>query len=903
MTVPSSTAEAQAPAEPQRIHRSAYTEPAFWIDRVDLFFDLRETGATVRARMDVRRNPALGAKEPLVLRGEELELRRVRVDAQERDVAGLERTAETLTLTDLPERFELETEVEIHPEANTKLMGLYRSSGNFATQCEAEGFRRITYFLDRPDVMARYRVRIEADRESCPVLLSNGNRVASGDLDGGRHWVEWEDPFPKPCYLFALVAGNLTSYRGDFTTSSGRRIELEVWVEPQNGDKCEHALRSLQKAMKWDEEVFGLEYDLDLYMIVAVSDFNMGAMENKGLNIFNSKYVLARPDTATDDDYEGIEGVVAHEYFHNWTGNRVTCRDWFQLTLKEGLTVFRDQEFSADMTSAAVKRIQDVRYLRTAQFAEDAGPMAHPIRPESYIEMNNFYTVTVYEKGSEVVRLYHTLLGPEGFRRGLDLYFERHDGEAVTCDDFRAAMADANGVDLSAFERWYSQAGTPVLRARGRYDAAARTYTLELRQSAPVGATDGGARSEEWLPVPIPVRVGLIDPQGQDLPLVLESDAPQDPGGSIVATRVLTLDRSEARFVFRDVPAEPVPSLLRGFSAPVKLEVERTRAKLAFLMAHDSDAFNRWDAGQELAKCILLDLVAMVRRGEELSLDPSFVEAFRSVLSDPKLDGSLKSLALTLPEERLLGQEMDVVDPDAIHAARSFVCRELARALSSEFFAAYEANRPVASDQHTLDKESIARRRMQAVVLDYLVPSGEPEAVALALRQFEGASNMTDYETAFSALQAIEASEREHATAAFYERWKHEPLVLDKWFKLQALSTAPGNFERVVALSEHADFKLENPNRARSLLGAFAADNPFHFHRSDGAGYAFLADKVLAIDALNPQVASRLVSNFNSWKRFDERRRALMQAQLERIAGHDGLSKDVTEIVGKALAE
>jgi len=689
--------------------------------------------------------------------------------------------------------------------------------------------------------------------------------------------VRWEDPFPKPSYLFALVAGELRCHGGSFTTRSGREVRLEIWVEPQNIDRCEHALRSLQKAMKWDEEVFGLEYDLDIYMIVAVNDFNMGAMENKGLNVFNSKYVLARPDTATDDDYEAVEGVIGHEYFHNWTGNRVTCRDWFQLTLKEGLTVFRDQEFSADMTSPAVKRIQDVRALRTVQFAEDAGPMSHPIRPESYIEMNNFYTATVYEKGAEVVRMIHTLVGQEGFRRGMDLYFERHDGHAVTCDDFRAALADANDADLNQFERWYSTPGTPTLAASGAYDEERRTYHLTLRQSVP--AADPAQVPD---PLLMPVRVGLLGSGGGDL-----------------VERVLELKETEQTFEFKDLPERPVPSLARGFSVPVKLEMERSRQELAFLMAHDSDAFNRWDAGQELAQLLLLELAREHAAGRVLSLDPEFVAAFRKTLLDPNLDGSLKSLALTLPNERYLGQQMEVVDPDALHAARLFVVRGLARALRTELSATYAQHAPAGAFE--IDKAAIARRRIRNRALAYLTALGEPETTALAARQLAEADNMTDYEAAFACLVNLDTPESTDAIRTFHERWQHEPLVLDKWFRMQAFSVLPGTTERVAELAGHPDFTLKTPNRVYALVGAFATGNQAAFHAQGGQGYVFLADKVLELDALNPQVAARMVKSFNTWKRFDTERQGLMRAEIERIAARPGLSKDVTEIVGRAL--
>ena len=863
----------------ERIHRKDYRVSEFLVDSVDLVFELGPAETVVKAKMQLRRNPdAPAGGGPLRLHGDELALRSVRLDGIRLDASQFEADSQSLTIADVPERFELETEVLIHPAQNTKLMGLYTSSGTFCTQCEAEGFRRITYYLDRPDVMARFTTRIEADRSSYPILLSNGNRVARGDLPNGRHWVQWEDPFRKPSYLFALVAGDLACHEGTFTTSSGREVALEIWVEPANADKCGHALASLKAAMKWDEDRYGLEYDLDIYMIVAVDDFNMGAMENKGLNIFNSKYVLAKPSTATDDDYEGIEGVVAHEYFHNWTGNRVTCRDWFQLTLKEGLTVFRDQEFSADMTSREVQRIKDVTRLRTAQFAEDAGPLAHPIRPESYIEMNNFYTSTVYEKGAEVVRLYQTLLGRDGFRKGLRHYLETHDARAVTCDDFREAMAEANDADFTQLERWYSQAGTPIVHANGVWHESAGAYTLTLSQSQ-----RAMPKETEPRPLTIPICVGLLGANGKDIP------------GTV---RTLELNEPEQTFTFENLPERPILSIGRGFSAPIKLEMKRSQEELAFLMAHDSDPFNRWEAGQDLAKRVLLGLVERVLEKRPLELDEGLVSAFRKVLSDPSLDGSIKALTLALPSEELLSQELSLVDPDAVHRARRFVVRELALALREEWMGTYEQH---ARGTDAIDKAQIDRRRIKNRALRYLVALEEPDTIALAVEQFGAATGMTEYEAAFASLADLDSAETDRAIGQFYERWRGEPLVLDKWFRIQAMSGSPLAFDRVVALSKHPDFNLANPNRARSLLYCFAAGNPVAFHRADGRAYRFIADQVVELDAINPQVASRIVSSFNQWKRYEPGRSGLMKAELERIARWPGISKDVSEIVERAL--
>ena len=887
--------------KPKTTYRLDYRPPDYWIDTVDLHFDLEEERTRVRARLSVRRNEALaGDPPPFVLMGEELDLREVRIDGRELEEREYELGEDELRIPRVPARFEFESLVEINPKANTSLSGLYCSGSMFCTQCEAMGFRRITYFPDRPDIMARYTTTLEADAARLPVLLSNGNLVSSEELEGGRRRVVWEDPFPKPSYLFALVAGDLRCHAGRFVTASGRDVKLEIWVEPQNIDRCEHALVSLQKAMHWDEEIFGREYDLDIYMIVAVNDFNMGAMENKGLNIFNSKYVLALPETATDDDCEGIEAVIAHEYFHNWTGNRVTCRDWFQLTLKEGLTVFRDQLFSADMTSAAVKRIFDVKALRTAQFAEDAGPMSHPIRPESYISMDNFYTATVYNKGAEVIRMLHTLLGEEGFRRGCDLYFERHDGEAVTCDDFVAALADANDFDLDRFKRWYSQSGTPVVEASGVFDESAGRYTLKLKQSNPEPGSggNGGDAGEEREPLHIPVALGLLGHDGGALTVELEAQgrAPARRGSSLI----LELTEREQEFHFSGLDEAPVVSLLRDFSAPVRLRITRDREELAFLMAHDADPFNRWDAGQELAAELLLEMTADPSQAGEPTLDPLFVVAFGRVLGDAGLDGSLKSLALTLPSERLLAQEMETIDVDGLHAAREWSIRALAEAHRGALEGIHREMATL-SAQGT-GAEAIAARRLGNTALAYLSNLDEAGTRALLIDEFRNARNMTDSQAALSLLVDAGGDECDEALASFHERWKDDPLVLDKWFSVQALSKRSDTLERVVELSRHPDFSVRNPNRLRSLIGMFCAGNQVRFHASSGAGYRFLADVVIEVAGLNPQMASRLASQFNQWKRFDAGRQALMQAELEKIAGQPSLPKDVFEIVSRALS-
>lgn len=873
------------------VYRDDYAPPAYWVDNLELEFDLSPHDTTVIARISLRRNEDQPTRR-LELAGENLKLQSVRLDGSELADDCYEVTSEQLAFDELPDRCLLETRVAIDPAANKSLYGLYQSSGNFCTQCEALGFRRITYFLDRPDVMARYQVTIRADREQCPVLLSNGNRIQQRDLGDGRQEVVWEDPFPKPSYLFALVAGDLKCHRGSFVTRSGREVRLELWVEPQNIDRCEHALASLKKAMQWDEETFGLEYDLDIYMIVAVNDFNMGAMENKGLNIFNSKYVLASPETATDDDYLRIEAIIAHEYFHNWTGNRVTCRDWFQLTLKEGLTVFRDQQFTADQTSAAVKRIDDVTSLRARQFLEDTGPMAHPIRPESYISMDNFYTATVYDKGAEIIRIYHTLLGQDGFRGGMDLYFQRHDGSAVTCDDFRAAMADANHWDLRLLDRWYSQPGTPLLEAEGQWNPAEGHYTVSFKQSYP-SLPDEIPGAANRLPVPIPIAVGLLDCEGKDVSL--QSIQDESPGSA--TTSVLMLYDRKRSFTFIGLKEQPTASVLRGFSAPVRLRMERSREELAFLMAHDSDSFNRWDAGQSLATQFLLELAAQAGRGETLECPRLFSDAFGKLLANDSLDSSIKALVLTLPSEVVAGQEMDVLDPDALHDAREFLRASLAESHRDALLAAYEA---LAADAaYRNDQWSINRRRLKNTVLAYLSTLNQPETTALVSAQF-AADNMTDVEAALKMLVNLDCAERDSALLEFYEKWRSDPLVLDKWFSLQAMSRRSDTLERVIELTSHPDFTLSNPNRVRSLLGAFA-QNQVRFHRKDGAGYVLLADYVLRIDSDNPQLASRLVSQFNNYRRFDESRQLLMSRELTRIAKRDGLSKDVFEIVERAL--
>ncbi|MCB1162942.1 aminopeptidase N [bacterium] len=878
-------------AKPQPKFLKDYRPSGWLIDTAALRVELGEDGSVVHARLALRRNPDPKAEPgPLVLHGRELETLSLALDGRPLAATDYQADGETLTLPGVTGDCVLESSVRIHPESNTSLEGLYRSGGNFCTQCEAEGFRKITWFLDRPDVMARYTVRIEGEKARYPVLLSNGNLLEEGALADGRHFAVWEDPYPKPSYLFALVAGDLVHLEDRFTTRSGREVTLRIYVRANDLDKTAHAMRSLKKSMQWDEETFGLEYDLDVFNIVAVSDFNMGAMENKSLNIFNSKYVMASEATATDGDYVNVEGVIAHEYFHNWTGNRVTLSSWFHLSLKEGLTVFRDQQFTADMNSAAVKRIDDVRVLRASQFPEDAGPMAHPIRPASYIEMNNFYTTTVYEKGAEVIRMIHTLLGPEGFRKGMDLYFERHDGQAVTTDDFVAAMEDASGVDLGQFRLWYDQAGTPTVGVRRHYDAAARRFTLTVSQRIP--DTPGQTHKK---PMHIPLALGLLDPAGREIPLRLEGESAAAGGH-----RVLDLREAEQRFVFEDVPAAPVPSVLRGFSAPVHLDSDLTREELSFLMGHDPDSFNRWEAGQQLATGLLLDLVADHAAGRPLVAAPILIEAFRNVLDDTALDPALAAMTLILPDTRTLSERLDVVDPEAVHGARKFLRKALGEALHDRFEQAYAAN--TVKGPYGIDAAAMGRRSLKNVALGYLLSQKDAESRALAMKQYRGADNMTDAFAAFAGLANQDCPEREEVLADFYATWREDELVMDKWFSVQATSSLPDTLENVRALTAHPAFDMKNPNKVRALISAFAHGNLLRFNAADGGGYRFVAERVLELDALNPQVAARLVAAFNRWTKFDGKRQVIMRGELERIVGHEGLSRNVYEIVSKALA-
>ena len=877
-----------SPHPPTRL--ADYQVPRFLIDTVDLVFELGEEKTSVKARLALRRNPELEDRHaPLKLDGKELELVSVALDGEAMGPNSYQLDGEALVLSAVPDEFTLDIETRIEPQNNTVLSGLYKSSGNFCTQCEPEGFRRITYFLDRPDVMARFTTTILADQTRYPVLLSNGNPVDKGESAGGRHWAKWVDPHPKPCYLFALVAGNLVAVKDSFTTSAGKTVPLAIWVRRGDEDKCDHAMTSLKTAMKWDQDRFGLAYDLDVFNIVAVSDFNMGAMENKGLNIFNTKYVLAKAETATDTDFQGIESVIGHEYFHNWTGDRVTCRDWFQLSLKEGLTVYRDQEFSADQGSRAVRRIGDVRRLRAAQFPEDAGPLAHPVQPAQYIEIDNFYTATVYNKGAEVVRMIETLVGRAGFRKGLDLYFKRHDGQAVTIEDFVAAMADANGADLAAFQRWYKQDGTPELTVEDHYDAQAKTYALSIaQQTAP---TPGQSDKQ---PLVIPVAMGLLGPDGAELPTQLQGESALRHG-----TRVLVLKEARQTFHFIDVTEAPVPSLLRGFSAPVKLK-GITLAQQKFLALHDTDPFARWEAGQQVAVRLLLDMVAALRRSEKPILDPELIEQMRRTLAGADADPAFAAEAMVLPSEFFLGDQMDMVDVEAIHAAREVARTEIGKALGPELADAYE--RLADPGPYRTDGAAIGKRALRNVALGYLALAGGEDGIARVKAQFDLAANMTDVLAALSVLCEFEHPARTEALGAFYARWHEDDLVVDKWFSLQAMSSLPGTLARTKELTHHPAFSIKTPNRMRSLVGAFTQANQLRFNDPSGVAYAFLADQVITLDKLNPLMASRLIQPLGQWRRQDRARQALMKRELERVLAQPNLSKNTYEVATKSLA-
>ena len=874
---------------PQTVRLADYRAPDYRILKTDLAFRLDPKSTRVTAALTIE---ATGATTPpLQLDGEELKLVSAAIDGAALAADAYEINDKGLLLKAPSAAFVLTTEVEISPAANSALSGLYVSDGMLCTQCEAEGFRRITYYLDRPDTMAAFRTRIEADKGAYPVLLSNGNLIEDGDLPDGRHFAVWEDPFKKPAYLFALVAAKLGHIEDRFVTRSGREVTLRVYVDPGNEDRAHYAMDSLKRSMKWDEEAYGREYDLDIFMIVAVAAFNFGAMENKGLNIFNDRYVLADSETATDVDFSLIEGIVGHEYFHNWSGNRVTCRDWFQLCLKEGFTVLRDQQFSESQRSAAVQRIDAVKTLRARQFPEDGGPLAHPVRPESYIEIDNFYTATVYEKGAEVVRMLRTLTGPEDFRKATDLYFERHDGEAATVEQFAVAFEDAAGIDLKQFRLWWSQAGTPQVTAETDYDAGAQTFTLTLSQSTP--PTPGQAEKQ---PLVIPVRLGLVGASGADLPLQLEGE--NEAAGT---ERVLALKEARQTFRFVNVAEKPVPSIGRGFSAPVKWTLDISDADRAFLMGRDSDLFNRWEAGQQYAERHLLALAADAAAGRPLKADAALIDAYRLILGDAARDPAFAALALTPPALPDLLQAMPAgtADAKAGHAARSFLMRETGAALKDELAAAYSETRSTAPFRP--DAAQAGRRALRGALLRLMTAAGGAPAARLAHEEFAAATNMTDAMSALGVLTHLDAPERQQALDAFEVRWKENPLVMDKWMSIQAASTLPGTLDAVKRLTGHPHFSMENPNRFRALVSAFAVNNPLVFLDAGGGGFAFVADQALAMDKVNPQVAARVFGAFESWRRFAPEIAAAMRAQIERVAGAEGLSKNLFEIATRAL--
>lgn len=857
-----------------------YQVPHYLVETVDLEFFLEEEFTTVKSKLTVYRNDkSTSTHSNLELMGEGLELESVSLDGKLLSANDYAVTPHTLTIFSVPDKCTVDIQTRIKPQENTSLSGLYKSSGNFCTQCEAEGFRRITYYPDRPDVMAKYTTKIIADEKRYPLLLSNGNLIASGKMENGNHWVQWQDPFKKPSYLFALVAGDLDCIEDFFVTKSGRRVSLRMYVEKGNSDKCAHAMNCVKSAMRWDEKVFGREYDLDIYMIVAVSDFNMGAMENKGLNIFNTKYILAKPETATDTDFIMVDAVIAHEYFHNWTGNRITCRDWFQLSLKEGLTIFREYEYKADMTSATVARIINVNTLRSTQFPEDAGPLAHAVRPESYIEINNFYTTTIYEKGAEVIHMIKTILGDELFHRGMDLYFSRYDGQAVTIEDFVKAHEEASGIDLTQFRLWYSQAGTPVLDIKSEYDSSTKTYVLHIKQTCP--PTPGQPHKK---PMYIPVSVGLLDEYGKEL-----------------ANKMLYVDKEENQFVFNHIDSLPIPSLLRNFSAPVKINYHYSAAELLLLFKYDTDLFNRWDAGQKYVINLIQRLVKDYQAKKTLQMSDDLIQAFKHTLQDLKNDKWLLSEMLTLPSEKYLAEQMAVIDVDAIHAAREFVLQQVATKLKTTFSEIYQQLNT--RQDYEFNMEEVGKRFLKNCCLSYLMRLPDPTIHKnVGMQQFTKSltSNMTDTMAALRALTNVECAERSEALSEFYKQWHHNALVVDKWFALQASSKLPGTLSDVKKLLHHEAFDIKNPNKVYALIGAFG-NNAIHFHTKTGEGYQLLADIVLQLNSLNPQVAARMVKPLTDWKRFDETRQKLMREQLELLAKNKNLSPDLFELVTKSL--
>ena len=865
-------------ATPKTIYLKDYKPPQYLIESVKLTFELGEEQTRVVSELEVRRNAEIDGRHILELDGEELVLGDLYLNGKALSDSEFSVNKDALWIPGVPDEFTLQIETFIKPQNNTSLEGLYKSSGNFCTQCEAQGFRKITYYPDRPDVMARFTTTIVADKAKYPVLLSNGNPVESAELADGKHSVTWEDPFKKPSYLFALVAGNLECIKDSFITMSGREIDCRIYVESHNVDKCDHAMLSLKKSMLWDEKTFGREYDLDIYMIVAVDDFNMGAMENKGLNVFNSKYVLARPDTATDTDFINIEAVIGHEYFHNWSGNRVTCRDWFQLTLKEGLTVFRDQQFTSDMNSASVKRIDDVNVLRTRQFAEDSGPMSHPIQPDSYVEINNFYTVTVYNKGAEVIRMIHTLLGKKDFRKGMDLYFSRHDGQAATTEDFLKAMEDASETDLTQFRRWYHQAGTPEITVDTNYDADKKLLKLRFKQSSKIATNK---------PFHVPLSIGLINPDGSEIE---------------TATQIVNFTKAEQSLDFENIEEGTAVSVLRNYSAPVKLKFDLSNQQLAFLMAHDSDEFNRWNSAQQLGLNIMLALVKDYQLQKPLNLDAFFIETFKKVMLDTSLDKALAARILSLPSEDYLGQNMDVIDVDAIYQVREFCKKTLAFELMDEFIQLYKENQ---SDEYLLTPQAMGQRSLKNICMSYLMccetETAKAKVTTDVIEQFTQANNMTDQISALRCLAHYADAEGQKALTEFYEKWKDDALVIDKWFIVQATASGKKAFQRIQGLLQHEAFNMNVPNRVRSLIGAFSQANAVEFHHLSGQGYQFLADAVIQLNSRNPQIAARLLLPLIQWKNYSKVRQQMMKAQLQRVSETPNLAKDVFEITEKGL--
>jgi len=874
-------------AQPKNIYLKDYQSPLFLINQTHLRFDLFEDYTQVDSRLVMRRNRQQHPDDnsPLVLVGQQLELLAIKVDGQLLLAGDYSLEGDNLTIFKVSRDFELEISCRIEPQNNTALEGLYKSSGMFCTQCEAEGFRRITYYLDRPDVMSIFTTEVIADKSQYPILLSNGNAVAKAELEAGRHSITWHDPHKKPCYLFALVAGDLMVKEGRFTTMNGRDVELKIFVEPQNIDKTDYAMDALKRSMKWDEEKYGREYDLDIFMIVAVDDFNMGAMENKGLNIFNSSCVLANPQTATDAAYQRIEAIVAHEYFHNWSGNRVTCRDWFQLSLKEGFTVYRDAQFSSDMNSKTVKRIEDAAIMRTVQFAEDAGPMAHPVQPDSFIEISNFYTVTIYEKGAEIVGMIHTLMGDEGFRKGSDLYFDRHDGQAVTINEFVSAMEDANSISLTQFKRWYKSAGTPVVDVVSHYDEQAQTYRLDFKQS----------NAEPFL---IPIELGLIAQDGTQISASL-SDRSENKADCFDG-KVFQLTETQQSLIFKGIDQEPVPSLLRNFSAPIKLNYAYSRDQLLFLMQFDNDGFNRWDAGQSLALDVIFEVMQQQQDNESVVVDQRLIAAYQGLLQQDALDYAMLAKMLLLPSVSYIAETQSKIDIHAINNARSQVQEILADALADDLLNLY--NKLNTQPQYLPEPEQMAQRGLKNAALAYLLKSTDAQYCQIAEQQFKHNDNMTDSMAALSSLvNSKYLTQANGALQAFYLQWSAEPLVVNQWLAVQAGSAEYGNIDNINKLLKHEAFDVKNPNKVRSVIGAFAGQSLINFHAVDGSGYQLLADQIILLNALNPQIASRLVAPLSKWRRYVDHQGQQMKKQLQRIMAQEDLSKDVYEVVSKSL--